>query len=237
MYIRCPKCGRRGQLPDRWIPEAHTLRCRRCRAMFKTPELARMSADVGVGPGFDSVSKVAREDQPSAFMTDGYFSGFDDPLLSPREPGPGDSNYELTFTLQDAEGDPDSDWDSDTAEFVGEAPSSDEIPAPTPAAAISGLDPWPQRFIEAWGLRLIVSAMILIGALVPTIAYLVWRTIRSGPNLDVPTPTLIAGFACALALLMIAVPLILLAASLTQLVRDLRRLSQQADRQGFVGRR
>lgn len=237
MYIPCPKCGRRGQLPDRWVPQAHSLRCRRCGALFKTPELARSPAEVGTGAAFDSVSPLGRGDKSSAFVEDGFFRGFDDELIAPREAGPGDSNYELTFTLRDAEGDSGPEWPAARDEVAVEAPSSDETPALTSSAAPAGPEPWPYRFIEVWGLRLIVAALILIGALIPTTAYLVWHTIRSGPDLGISTPALIAGFACVIAVLMIAVPLLLLAASLTEFARDLRRYSRQAEHHGLIARR
>jgi len=237
MYIRCPKCGRRGQLPDRWVSEAQTLRCRRCRAMFKMPELARLATERETAPAFDSVGQLGRDDEPSSFIAEGFFSGFDDTLVAARQPGPGDSNYELTFTLRDDEGDSGSAWDAAPVDIVAEPPSSDEIPDLSPAAAKQGPDPWPNRFVETWGPRLIVSALVLLAALVPTTAYLAWQAIRSGPDAHLSTPALIAGFACTAALLMIAVPLTLLAASLSQLARDIRSLSQQAERHGIIVRR
>jgi hypothetical protein len=199
--------------------------------------LRQLAAERSAGPGFHPTEGLGRPDQASSFVADDYFSAFDDPLVASREPGPGDSNYELTFTLHDAEGDPDSDWDAETEEYEPEAPSSDEIPVASPAAEPPGPDSWHHRFIESWGLRLIAAALALIAISVPIIAYLLWRIFGSGKPLDFPTPTLIAGFACAVALLMISVPLLLLAASVTELARDVRRLYQQAEHRGLLGRR
>src|SRR5262249_51201794 len=135
MYIRCPKCGRRGNLPDRLVPEAHSLRCRKCQANFPTPELARLAAERGAGPTFEPVAARARSKEPSAFLADGFFSGFDVPTESPRRLGPGDSNYELTFTLGDPGGDSSTDWDAQPGDLAPEPPSSDEIEAVVPTAA------------------------------------------------------------------------------------------------------
>lgn len=227
MYIRCPKCGRRGHLPDRWAPEAHSLRCRKCRALFQTPELTGQAAERGAGPGFDSMVGNGPPEAPAAFLADGFFSGFDGDLDGARKTGPGDSSYELTFTLQDAEGD--SDWDADTDEMEAEAPSSDEIPATSRAVATPEPAPWHRRFIASWVPGLIATALALIAVSVPLIAYLLWRTLGSAQPLAVPASPIIAGLAALVGLLMIAVPLLLLAAASTELARDVRPSSRPAE--------
>jgi hypothetical protein len=166
-------------------------------------------------------------------MADGYFSALDDALASPRLPGPGDSNYESTFTIRDAEGESGPDWDAETQEIEAEAPSSDEIPA----LATAGPERWHHRFIETFGFGLIVVALVLIALAVPTIGYLLWRTLGSEAPPSSPGPAVIAGFACAVGLLMISVPLILLAASHSELVRDVRRRDQHGEHAGLLGRR
>jgi hypothetical protein len=235
MYIRCPTCGRRGHLPDKWIPDAHSLRCRKCRANFSMPELTRLAAGRKAGPTFEPVAVRAGSQEPAAFLADGFFSGFDDPTESPRRLGPGDSNYELTFTLGDP-GDSRTDWDAQREDLAPEAPSSDEIEAVVPTiAAPTGPEPWHRRFIESWGLVLIGAALALVAIAIPVIGYLFWRTFGGGPSLNLPAPTLIAGFVCAVPLLMISVPLILLAACLTELVRDIHRLRDHLERMAGVG--
>jgi hypothetical protein len=233
MYIRCPKCGRRGQVPDRWVPEVHSLRCRKCQALFKTPELARIAAEVGVSPSFEPMANLGRAEEPGSFMADGYFGGFDDDAMEPpRTPGPGDSNYELTFAIREVDGESGSGWDTETPDVEPEAPSSDEIPALTTGSA----ERWHHRFIESFGLVLIVLALALIAIAVPTIGYLLWQTLGSVPPPAFPSPTLIAGLACAVGLLMISVPLILISAFLSDLVRDSRRRDQPSDRGSLPGR-
>ncbi len=227
MYIRCPNCGRRGYLPDRLAPEANSLRCRKCKAHFTTSELARKTAERRGVPVFDSPASVGVTEKPASFLAEGFFSGFDERPPSGRERGPGDSNYELTFTLQDVGGDSGSDWDAPTEDIEPEAPSSDEIEALRPAAAaLRESDSWHLHFIKSWGMTFIGTALGLIAVSVPLIAYLVWRTIGGGG----PSPTLIAGLACAVGLLMISVPTMLLATCLTDLVRDVRRVREHLER-------
>jgi hypothetical protein len=222
-------------LPDRWVPEAHSLRCRKCQANFSPPDLARLAAERGAGPTLEPVAARARSKEPSAFVADGFFSGFDDLSESPRRLGPGDSNYELTFTLGDAGGDSRTDWDPQAGDLAPEPPSSDEIEAVVPAAAATaGPEPWHHRFIESWGRVLIGAPLALIAIAIPVIAYLSWRALGGGPSLNLPAPTLIAGFACAVALLMISVPLVLLAACLTELARDVHRLRDNLERKAGV---
>lgn len=230
MHIRCPKCGRRGYLPDRLAPEAHSLRCRKCRAHFTTPDLSRPVSERAVAPAFETAASVGIAEQPAAFLTDGFFSGFDDRRESPRDRGPGDSSYELTFTLRDAGSDSSTEWEATAAAIEPEAPSSDEIEAIDAAAASSHApDPWHVHFIESWARPLIIAALGMIAVAIAAIGYLVWRTAGSEP-IGSPLPTLIAGFACAIALLMIAIPLTVLAACLMDLVRDVRRLRQHLER-------
>jgi hypothetical protein len=232
MYIRCPKCGRRGFLPDRLVPEANSLRCRKCRAQFLTPELAKLSSERVAGPAFDpkgAGTKRERE-KPGSFLTDGFFGGFED-SESPRELGPGDSNYELTFTLRDARGDSDDDWEAATGEIESEAPSSDEIEAVSMSRdASAGPGSWHHRFIVAWGPLWIGAVLALIAITIPVVGYLLWRTLGGAGEVDTPSPTLVAGLACTVALLVISVPLMLLAACLTEVVRDVRGPRDHAPR-------
>ncbi len=233
MYIRCPKCGRRGHLPDRWAPGARSLRCRRCHANFPMPELAGVAAERQAGSAFGPAAARSRSPEPAEFLVDGFLGGFDASAGMPRRLGPSDSNYELTFTLHDAGGDSgaESDWDAQTDEIRPEAPSSDEIEALVPAATpTGGPEPWQHRFIETWGPVLIGVVLGLLAVAIPSIGYLSWRALGGGPAPGLHAPTLIAGFAGVVALLMIALPLILLAASVTELARDVRRLRDHLER-------
>lgn len=237
MYIHCPKCGRRGRLPDAWAPEAYSLRCRKCQAMFTTPELASQAGDRGLAAGFDAIAGMGRKESRSAYLTDGYFSGFEEPMVATRPAGPGDSNYELTFTLGDAEGQSDPGWDAGIDLPAPELPSSDEIPVLRPADDALGPDSWPHRFLADWGARLIVAALVLVGTFLAVLIFLLARILGQGAPPDWTAAALVAGFAGAVALLMLSVPLILLAALMSQLVREVRRLGElPGDRTG-PGRR
>jgi hypothetical protein len=230
MYIRCPNCGRRGFLPDRLVPEANSLRCRKCRAQFLTPELAGKAAERGAGPPFDGNGGGATREKPGSYVVDGFFGGFD-ASDSPREMGPGDSNYELTFTLRDTRGDSDDGWEATREEDESEAPSSDEIEAVEMAIdRSSASQTWHHRFLAQWGSLWIGAVLALIAVTIPIVGYLLWRTFASGADVSIPSPILVAGLACTVALLVISVPLVLLAAGLTELVRDVRGLRDHLER-------
>jgi hypothetical protein len=204
--------------------------------MFVAAELTSVESARQSGPTFEPIAGRGMPEPPPSFVTDGFFSAYAEDILSPRPPGPGDSNYELAFSVQDLNGDAGPDWDAEASEIEPEAPSTEEIRALSPSAW-PGPESWHHRFIASWGQGLIVTALALIGIAMPAIAYLLWQTLHLGQAPALLSPTLIAGFACAVALLMIAVPLLLLAASLTELVRDLRRLSEQSGDRPFAGRR
>ncbi len=236
MYIRCPNCGRRGFLPDRLVPEANSLRCRKCRAQFLTPELAGKASGRGAGPPFEGKGGGPTREKPGSYLADGFFGGFDG-SDSPREVGPGDSNYELTFTLRDTRGDSDDDWEAATEE-ESEAPSSDEIEAVEMAIdRSSSPESWHHRFLVAWGPLWIGGVLALIAVTIPIVGYLLWRTLAGGGDVSGPSPVLVAGLACTVALLVISVPLVLLAAGLTELVRDVRGLRDHLERKSGIGPR
>jgi zinc-ribbon domain len=235
MHIRCPKCGRRGSLPDHLVPTATSLRCRKCKAQFSTPELAGLASEWGVGSTFHSAAERGVAETSPSFRSEGFFSGVDE-AEPRRSPGPGDSNYESTFPLGDARGDSGTDWESGVEEVAPEAPSSDEIDAFAPAAdEAPGSLSWHHRFLEAWGLILVRAMLVLTAIAIPLVGYLLWRAIEGGPAPDRPAPALVAGLACAVSLLVISVPLMLLAAGVSDLGRDVRRLHAHLERRASSG--
>lgn len=243
MFIRCPNCGRRGYLPDDLAPAAHSLRCRKCQAHFQTPALVPGRSERRGVTLIDQPSNRRASDDPVPFLAANDFAGFDEPEATPRHRSPGDSQYELTFTLKDSRGDSAIDWENETQETpylahgaVDEMPSSGEIEAIGPITDEPPLsEPWHYGFIESWGVVLIRLVLVLIGVSIPLLGVLVWRAIDAGHGLQRPTPTLIAGFACAISLLVISLPLMLLVALLGDLVRDIRRLRHHLDRETRTG--
>ncbi len=191
--------------------------------MFKTPELAPSGAGQALTAGFDAIAGVGRAETRSAYRNDGFFSGFDDPPVGTRLASPGDSNYELTFTLGDAEGESDPEWGPIPDSTSPEPPSSDEIPVLAPVS-IESDESWAYRFLRLWRTRMIVTASVLFGVGLPVLGYLLFQLLRPGSAPDRTTAALIAGLASALALLMLSVPLLLLASFMAELVREVRRL-------------
>ena len=193
--------------------------------MFRVPALAGTGAERAAVPVYEGIDVPVSSRQPAGYLPDGFYNAFEDVIAPPRPAGPGDSNYEMAFTIHHEDDDASSEWDAGSAprpdEIEAEAPSSDEIAAltaPEPAGAT-----WHHRFIQDWGRVIIFCALGLIAAAALTIGYLAWRIAASAQNLETAAPILIAGFACAAGMLIVAVPLLLIAASMTDLVRDLRR--------------
>ncbi len=154
----------------------------------------------------------------------------------PASAAQGDSNYELTFALRGSGSDSGIGWEAGADDFRAEEPSSDEIPAVTATvnAAPTPL-PWHHRFIETWGVALIGVTLAMIAFSLPVMAYGLWRMTDHGTSV-IPAPSIfVAGLACTIALLVISIPLTLLAACLTELIRDLRRLRDQLERNAGVG--
>lgn len=217
MYIRCPNCGRRGHLPDRLAPEASSLRCRKCKAHFLTPELSLAGSRGGV----EQAEGGRAREQARPFAGEDFFSAFVDDGEIERELGPGDSNYELPFSLRDGMRDRGDGWVAVDMAMEPEAPSSDEIEAIAPTAELAVQDTirprTPVDRLLAWGRIAWMGLLLgLIAAGTPVVVHLVWRAVSSGTESPSPSPTLVAGLACALALLMLAVPLSLLAGMLPE---------------------
>jgi hypothetical protein len=132
MLIQCPKCERKGQIPDRFGLTPHSVRCRACQAQFKTVPLTarehgdRLTAPPNQGTGAQTVVKLPRPHPPSVRIDD------DDNIESlPDARGPGDSHYEWPV-ITEAEID---DSQVELPAFsAGDDPSGDEMPAFTPEA-------------------------------------------------------------------------------------------------------
>ncbi len=194
-------------------------------AVPSTPELARKGAERahGLRRLRGNGGRSESTEKPGSYRADGFFGGFD-ASDSPREAGPGDSNYELTFTLRGTPGDSDDDWEAATEE-MSEAPSSDEIEAVELASDRSSApESWHNRFLVAWGPLWIGGVLALIAVTIPDSSDTCsgGRSRRDDPRPAGPSPILVAGLSCTVALLVISVPLVLLAAGLTELVRDVR---------------
>ena len=73
------------------------------------------------------------------------------------------------------------------------------------------------------------AVVAMIAVMVPVEGYLIWRSLQGGSGTALPA--MVGGLACALALLLVSVPLLLLATSLPELVRDIRGLRERLERE------
>ena len=242
MMIRCPKCDRMGYLPDRLAPEAHSLRCRRCQANFSTAEIsikAGMQRSKGAVPWRGTANEPPLQ-SPSRqgtapFRAEGLYARFDEPEAPIRELGPGDSNYEMTFSLDNSGPDSGDDWDAGPENDPEiEAPSSDELEAIVPAPSRSPEpEPWFYRFVHSWGRVLCYAVLGFVALSVVIIGFLVACSLGMVGGLVLPTATqafIVACFGTA-SLLLIGLAMIFQSVFLADLARTVYRMRETETRQ------
>jgi hypothetical protein len=146
MLIQCPKCKRKGDIPDRFGLTPHSVRCRTCQAQFTTVPLTarehsdRLTAPLNQAPDAQIVANHARPHLTS-IRADGER---DDVESLPDARGPGDSHYEWPV-ISDVEQD---DSQVELPAFTAsDEPSSDDLPAFAP-------DPPSEEVLDAEPARL-----------------------------------------------------------------------------------
>src|SRR5262249_1664098 len=235
MKIRCPNCGRMGSLPDRVAADAHSLRCRRCSLNF------RMSR--ATGPGVESrlgtdvevpVSARAATTAPS-LLREGFFAGWDEHEPAMQHLGPGDSHYELTFTLGDPSGETAVDWSGGSGghDLADEGPSG-EVGAPggaagRPAPGSYRFTASPGRLIFSVGLALAVCSLPLLGLLLV-------RSFGGSPAAGSTTLALVVGSLAAMSFLLISASMAASNLLLVDQARNVRQLRDPAERETGIVR-
>lgn len=233
MMIRCPKCDRVGHLPDRLAPEARSLRCRRCQANFSTTEIALKASkqrSIGAAPwrGASLEPPLPTPALKSApYRADGHYSRFDEPGAPLRELGPGDSNYEMTFSLEDSGPESGDDWEAGREEDPEiEAPSSDELEAIVPAPTLPPEpEPWSYRYVLSWGRVLCFGVLGFVALSVAIIGFLVACSLGMVGGLVLPAATqafIVACFGTA-SLLLIGLAMVFQSVFLADLTRTIDR--------------
>jgi hypothetical protein len=232
MMIRCPKCERVGHLPDRLAPEARSLRCRKCKENFSTTELAvkaggkqrRATDDSWRGAALETPGAGQSRRKAAPFLADGLFGRFGDPAPPLRTLGPGDSNYEMTFSIDDARKDSGVGWDKDDDDlFETEAPSSDEIEAIIPGDPASlRPDRRSYGFMVARGRTLCLGVLGFVAISVVLIGFLVASNLGmiGGRVIPESLQALIVASVGTIALLLIGASMIFQSVFLAELVRS-----------------
>jgi len=202
---------------------------------FSTPRLAigesgshANGADSWVGPASGPALAGRALETSAPHRADGFFSGFDGTEPSSRDLGPGESHYELTFTLNDGRGDSGVDWAGPAANGLdAERPNTEEIEAVGPLERAPG--PWYDHFLDSWGQRLfsiaagcVAFAVLLIGALLMR-SLIVGDGDGDGPTVATTRLSLVLASIGTIALLLVGLLAGFLSFLLADLARSLRR--------------
>ena len=186
------------------------------------PRVGRLLA--GRRHGDSGSRPVAPKSAP--YRADGYLGRFDN-VGPPRRPlGPGDSNYEMTFAIDDTPRDGDVDWDKDgEALFEPEAPSSDEIEAVIPKGPeMPRSEPWLYGFLARWGRPLCFGVIGFVVLSVLVIGFLVASSLGMAGIQAIPASlqTLIVASVGTIALLLIGLAMVFQCVFLADLVRSVQ---------------
>jgi hypothetical protein len=231
MILRCPSCGRDGNLPDRLGLGSHFVRCRRCGTRFSTVDVR------APGPPLRASDRAPERAAPSPHVRDlalaaldGFTSGSDDDIPALTPPTPFDSQYEMTAVLG---GDPD-DSQTELPAFVGTADASGEIesarPFDTPSSEYLLPVPWYFKFIDSWGRLLFYAATGFAAASLAVLGFLLVRALVAGDIMSSSVTALIIGCVGTIAFLLISLSATALTVLLVDLSRSVRLLIQQSDR-------
>jgi hypothetical protein len=232
MILRCPSCGRDGNLPDHVGPGSHFVRCRRCGTRFSTVDVR------APGPPLRGSDRLPERSAPSSHVRDlalaaldGFTSGSDDDIPALSAPTPFDSQYEMTAVLG---GDPD-DSQTELPAFAGGSDESGESQAPRPFEAPTSEYlfpvPWYFNFIDSWGRLLFYAATGFAVASLAVLGFLLVRALVSGDFMSSSVIALIIGCVGTIAFLWISLSATALTVLLVDLSRTVRMLIQQSDRQ------
>ena len=187
------------------------------------------------GPTLEPPSPSPSRQKPAPFRAEGLYSRFDEPEAPLRELGPGDSNYEMTFSLEDSGPDSGDDWEADPEnDGEPEAPSSDEIEAMMPATTRSPEpEPWFYRFVFSWGRVLCFGVLGFVALSVVVIGFLVACSLGVVGGLVLSTATqafIVACFGTA-SLLLIGLAMIFQSVFLADLARTVSQMREPKTRQ------
>jgi hypothetical protein len=171
-----------------------------------------------------------------SFLSDGFFAGWDEHEPAMQHLGPGDSHYELTFTLGDPSGEAAVDWAAGSGEdaLADEGPSG-EVVVPHGGSAAPA-DPWSYRFIASSGRLLFYVGLALAVCSLPLLGFLLVRIFGGSPAADSTTLALVVGSLAAMSFLLISVSMAASNLLLVDLARNVRQVRDHAERQTGIVR-
>jgi zinc-ribbon domain len=231
MILRCPSCGREGNLPDHLGASARFVRCRRCKARFSTGDVRNAAAFQHTSNAITENMAASPRVRNLALMSpNGFSSESEDEMTEMSAPTPFDSQYEMTAVLG---GDPD-DSQTELPAFGDESDISGEMEAGRPFETSSSEFllpvPWYFNFIDSWGRLHFYVATGFAGASLAVLGFLLVRALVAGRTMSSSVTALIIGCVGTIAFLLISLSATALTVLLVDLARNVRMLIQQADR-------
>jgi hypothetical protein len=172
----------------------------------------------------------------AAGSRDGFVAGWDDDEGPMGQLGPGDSHYELTFTLGEASGETDAAWPafSGVDGVADEGPSGEFV---APGGRSEGWsDPWSYRLITSSGRVLFFLALGFAALSLGLLGFLLIRILGGSPSGNSTTLALIIGSVAAVSFLFVSLSLTALNLLLAELARSLRRQRDPSERETGIVR-
>ncbi len=229
MIIRCPSCGREGNIPDTGSRPFRNVRCRPCGARFALEIAARIDQPYLLEPATNGGLLQHGLARPMVAVE--RASAIDDlDLMNFPDRSLPDSEDDFAGVLG---GDPD-DSQVELPAFTSGEPLSGEIDA-FPPFEPAGSDfllpaPWYNKFIESWGqvhfffaVGFAAFSLLILGVLLIT-------TLVAGRTVSSSITALIVGFVATVAFLLLSISATMLFSLLVDLARNVRVLIQQSER-------
>lgn len=231
MIIRCPSCGREGNVPDRLGESAHIVRCRRCGSRFSTLDGRENAGPRAASIAVESAVVTVHGRVLAPLSPPSVSPGSDDeiPIITGRSPS--DSQYEMHAVLG---GDPD-DSQTELPAFDGEALSGEidaARPFETASAEVLWPMPWYFNVIGSWGRFHFYTAIGFATSSLAVLGFLLFRALVAGSIVSSSITALIIGCVGTIAFFLLTLSASVLTALLFDLARNVRTLIQQGERSG-----
>lgn len=193
MLIQCPKCQRRGDIPDRFGLTPHSVRCRTCRTQFMTVPLSAPEA----GDHPTMLNSVNSTDERAFVDISRQRSFRDGPAVEIASAvdarGPGDSHYEWPAV----DGVDVDDSQVEVPAFAAEVDeSSDDIPvlaAESPSGEIVIGEPTSHGSAAIWARSPFAPAVLIRSLSLAILGFFVLQAVLNAGTVSAAVLAFIAG--------------------------------------------
>jgi hypothetical protein len=223
-----------GSLPDH-LADAHSLRCRRCSTNFRVGRVSGQGVESRLGTSIEVPVAARVASTAPSLLREGFFAGWDEHEPAMEHLGPGDSHYELTFTLGEPSGETAVDWAAGSGEddLADEGPSGELV---VPHGGAAAADPWSYRFLASSGRLLFYAGLALAVCSLPLLVFLLVRIFGGSPAAGSTTLALVVGSLAAMSFLLISVSMAASNLLLVDLARNVRQLRDHAEHETGIVR-